>query len=121
MKKLFISAIISIIFLSVNIQAQGFRTVSKPEQNNFVIDYATFFSDSLDEMSRLEVYYQIYNPILFFEDMDEYFEAEYEITIKIVKDKRVVDSYTHKQIVRVDNKAKAKSKSKSTKQKRWSW
>ncbi|KAA3634185.1 MAG: hypothetical protein DWP97_07625 [Calditrichaeota bacterium] len=110
MRKLAIISILFLFALSATLSAQAFRTSKKPAEDNFIIDYASFYSDSLDNKSRLEVYYQIYNPILSFEDMDDYFEAEYEITVRVIKDDRVVDSYTHNQTVRVDSKQKALSK-----------
>ena len=110
MKKLIVTTFILLIFVGSQLSAQGFRTAKKPKADYFLLDHAVFFSDSVKEKSRLEVYYQIFNPILTFEELDEYFEADYELTIRVKKGDRVVDSYTHKQTVRVESKGKAKSK-----------
>ena len=113
MKKIIVYTSVLLMILVVVAEAQGFRTKRKPsEEIYFGVNHAIFKSNNVDGKARLEIYYQIFNKILNFEEMDNYFEAEYEISVDVYGDKkRKVDSYKHNQTVRVINLKKAKSKS----------
>ncbi len=102
---------IIITLCAVTVSAQFFRTSRGSDKNEYyALDYALFKSDSAEKIARLEVYYQIFNATLSFEEIDNAFEAEYEISIDLFKKNKKYDSYQHSQLVRVKDKRKTTSK-----------
>ena len=81
---------------------------NRPEDVYFLTDYAAFRSDSTDKI-RLEVYYQIHNPILKFTEDSGLYVAEYLITIDVHDDDELVGSFRRNRTVKAPNKRKAKS------------
>lgn len=73
------------------------------------VDYATFAADSAG-MTRLELYYQIYNSVLQFQQAGEVFEADYEMSV-VVRDKKgnQVAASTKDKKVRVASEQQTKS------------
>ena len=106
-----ISVTIVVLFFSISAKAQPFNLFGrKTADSYFLVDYAAFNADSLNN-KRLELYYQIYNAVLNFEQKNNQYVAEYEIVIKIYNSKdSLVDSYHKTKKVIVPNEKKAKSK-----------
>lgn len=92
--------------------AQGFRrSIKHDEDEYFTVDHALFKADLTSNDGRLEVYYQIFNRALNFEEFDDYFEAEYELSIKVIGDHDSdAGNYEHNQKVRVLSHQKAISR-----------
>jgi GWxTD domain-containing protein len=57
--------------------------LSDQKKTRLPIDYAAFASDNPD-MIRLELYYQIYNPVLKFQKVGGVFEADYEMSVVVL-------------------------------------
>ncbi len=112
MKKInLITALCIVLSLAVALPAQIFKSTRHEDKNStFAVDYALFKTDDTTKIARLEIYYQIFNAALKFEEIDNSFEAEYEISVELYKKKKKYDSYKFSQVVRVVKKAKTKSK-----------
>ena len=111
MRKISLYLTYIIVLLSVqSVSAQFFKSSRQPlDENYFYVDYALFKSEIPEKTARLEIYYQIINAALGFEETNQIFEAEYDLTIDLFKDDKKYDSFKHNQIVRVNDKSKSTS------------
>ncbi len=105
-------ALICLVTISPSVVGQHFSIYgdqNKPQDVFFVTDYAVFRSDSTDG-GRLEVYYQIHNPILKFVEDSGLFVAEYLLKIEVLgKDDTLVGSFRRNREVKVPTKNKTRS------------
>ncbi len=96
---------------ATTVSSQFFKVAENSTiKSYFSVDYALFKSEVTDKTARLEVYYQIFNAALNFEKVDKKYEAEYEITVDIFRNKKRYDNYKFNQTVRVENKSKVSSR-----------
>ena len=109
---IYISILIFLFVCGLQPVSAQFFHKAKPsgENEHFYVDYALFKSEDSTKTARLEVYYQIINAALGFEELDHAYEAEYDLSIDLYKNKKKYDSFKHNQIVRVKEESQSVSK-----------
>jgi GWxTD domain-containing protein len=108
----YILSVGAMVALSVSSGWSQYFTLEKPKgdvRSQLPVDYAAFASDS-SGMIHLELYYQIYNPVLEFEKVKGIFEADYEMTVRIWdQDDMQVAVVSHKKKAKVGSEIQTKS------------
>jgi len=83
----------------------------RANESYFLVDYTAFNDGDQTGKIKLELYYQIYNTILNFQEKNDIYEAEYELAIKIFDDhEMLVDSYKQDKTVKVPSEKKTESR-----------
>lgn len=109
MKKYFILLLILCITIC-SAESQTFlNKFSNKSIKPIRVDYAVFSTDK-PKIFRLEVYYQFFNVSLNFQNVDNGYIAEYEITLDVLgKDDKIVGSYNQVNKIKVESYPKTKS------------
>ncbi len=95
---------------TVSAQQSAFRNFRLAQQDELAVDYARFRHSATTDSVRLEVYYQFYNSTLTFEQQQDAWSAEYDLTVAVNdKDGRRVDAFTQTSRVAAPDQRRAKS------------